>query len=515
MLSIWRLLILPVLLLCAHSAIATTYYISTSGSDSNNGTSNSTPWLHAPGMTGCSANCASKSPAPGDRFILRGGDTWHYNSAAGPVGLPWSNSSSGSSGNLIYWGVDHTWWNSATCGAAAWCRPILNGDNPISTTAVASCQKGAATDSDLMDMQGSWVQVDDFEMLGLCWDQATIPYFTDFYLAMEGANSTVTNVYLHGWTHTASAGSQATGFMGNTDGYVKHYIGVVVDGQDSDPASLCSMCFGVYDVENSVFRYNSNQVGNGGHIIANNLFEYISEPYDSAHGNVMEWNNEAGGGQNYVYNNVVRHNTVAVTLWTCPASNNDYYFNNVMFDNLSEMWDIAESQAGCTTLTGSANFYNNTFVDGSVGPPPGSWLGYFRNTLWVNSGSPNPTPAANVKTLQPTTAQASTYGYAATNSFQPTSSNCNGNSGAANCPVGAGDNLTSLCNNISDTSAKAACLSDGTGGPNYDSVNHRVNGNVRSAATRSTTGNWDVGAFQYGAAPAAPAAPISLKAVAQ
>lgn len=509
-----RLFSFLVLVLIAKTSFATTYYISTSGSDSNNGTSNSTPWLHAPGMPGCSGNCASKSPAAGDRFILRGGDTWHYDANAGTKGLPWSISASGTSGNAIYWGVDHAWWNSGICGAS-WCRPILNGDNPTSTTAVASCKAGSATDTWMMDVTGGWVQVDDLEMLGMCWDQTTIPYFSDYYLAMEAPNDTVSNVYLHGWTHTANASSQATGFMGNTEGYVKHYIGVVVDGQDSDSKSLCAMCFGVYDVENSVFRYNSNIVGNGGHTIANNLFEYINEPYDSAHGNVMEWNNEAGGGQNYVYNNVVRHNTVAVTLWTCPAGNNDYYFNNVMFDNVSQMWDIAEAQAGCTTLSGSANFYNNTFVDGTVGPPPGSWNGYFRNTFWVNSGSPSPTPAAIIKTLQPTTAQASTFGYSAPTSFQPATVDCNGNSGATNCPVGAGDNLTSLCNAISDTAVKTACLSDGTGGPNYDAIKHRVNGNIRPAAPRSTSGNWDVGAYQYGTAVAVPGTPLSLKAVAQ
>jgi hypothetical protein len=302
--------------------------------------------------------------------------------------------------------------------------------------------------------------------------------------------------------------------MGNTDGYVKHYSGVVVDGQDSDPASLCSMCFGVYDVENSVFRYNSNQVGNGGHIIANNLYEYISEPYDSAHGNVMEWNNEAGVGQNYVYNNVIRHNSVAVTLWTCPASNNDYYFNNVMFDNTSQMWDIANAQAGCSTLSGSANFYNNTFVDGTASGPTNPWNAYGYNNLWISSGGLSAGYKANVDMLQPTTSTAASYGYSATNSYQPTTANCNGNSTAATCPVAHGQNLASFCAKITDSTAQAACLNDGTGGPNYDATNHRVNGNVRTAATRST-GNWDVGALQYGTAVAAPASPVNLKAVAQ
>src|SRR5580700_8550863 len=77
--------------LCAigGTASATTYYIAANGSDGNSGTSKTSPWLHAPGMNGCSNTCGSVTPQPGDKFILRGGDTWHY-SANSPVGLPWN-----------------------------------------------------------------------------------------------------------------------------------------------------------------------------------------------------------------------------------------------------------------------------------------------------------------------------------------------------------------------------------------------------------------------------------------
>ena len=55
------LLILTVSLITA-SASATTYYIAANGSDSNNGTSKTTPWLHAPGMPNCTSNCACDDP---------------------------------------------------------------------------------------------------------------------------------------------------------------------------------------------------------------------------------------------------------------------------------------------------------------------------------------------------------------------------------------------------------------------------------------------------------------------
>ena len=70
------------------------YFIAASGSDTNNGTSETTPWLHAPGMQKCASNCAAvlsytsggiRGSAAGLGFIFRGGDTWHFgNSGLSP-----------------------------------------------------------------------------------------------------------------------------------------------------------------------------------------------------------------------------------------------------------------------------------------------------------------------------------------------------------------------------------------------------------------------------------------------
>src|SRR5580704_6890233 len=109
-------------------AFGATHYVAANGSDANNGTSKSTPWLHAPGMANCASSCASYTPAAGDSIIFRGGDTWHFgNSAAAPyVGSGWGWSWSGSNGNPIYIGVDQTWF-----AASSWARPILHGDNSL------------------------------------------------------------------------------------------------------------------------------------------------------------------------------------------------------------------------------------------------------------------------------------------------------------------------------------------------------------------------------------------------
>lgn len=59
---------------------AATFYVDSSvGSDSYTSTqaqSQSTPWAHMPGMSGCESNCASYSVQTGDIFVLKGGSTW-------------------------------------------------------------------------------------------------------------------------------------------------------------------------------------------------------------------------------------------------------------------------------------------------------------------------------------------------------------------------------------------------------------------------------------------------------
>src|SRR5579871_308349 len=80
-------------LVLVRDASATTYYIAANGSDSNSGTSKTSTWTHAPGMKNCTAICASTVPKPGDQFIFRGGDTWHFgNSSASPYVGPYQTS---------------------------------------------------------------------------------------------------------------------------------------------------------------------------------------------------------------------------------------------------------------------------------------------------------------------------------------------------------------------------------------------------------------------------------------
>ena len=142
------------ILLLAATAIAgtthaATYYVDyETGSDSNAGTSKTSPWKHAPGMLGltpsntstgdgCTGICSSTPIHPGDSVILKGGVIWPYTS------LPWNFNFSGNAtsstygctgAGCIYIGYDPT-WNKGIVNSVTLTRD-LGGCNPSAAPTV-------------------------------------------------------------------------------------------------------------------------------------------------------------------------------------------------------------------------------------------------------------------------------------------------------------------------------------------------------------------------------------------
>jgi hypothetical protein len=522
MVRVARLTILLSSLWLSASASATTYYIAANGNDSNSGTSTSTPWLHAPAMTGCTANCHTVTIHAGDRFIFRGGDAWYYNGAGTPTGLPWviySGSSTswpdGTAGNLDYIGVDHTWYNAAVCGSS-WCRPIFSGGNPPSASIMPSCAHSTGTFIDIASIQ--YLQVDDIEFTGGC-DSFT--YISYGFGGSRGDYRILSNLHFHNFTASpATYGDAGYAMYGNSYSNANPHDdlnGLVCDNWDG--ANNVSICFfqGITNLRNSVIR-NTYQgiVTNSALNIHDNLFEYVYSPMsqNSAHGNMMEWNTGYDSRSHYFYNNLIRHVSDEVNLWTCASPGyTDYYFNNVVWDNTGgNAWDVSNitaTQTGnaCGSSTGVSGFISNTLVGITAGAGTGSWYSnlvqnHMIGSNWLaNMSGP-------VNQVNGTAATATTYGYTSANNYAPTSANCNGNQSASDCPVGKGANLASICSGMAAADAKAACLLDTTLGANYDTVNHRVIGTRRTPVARPTSGAWDAGAFQantqVGAGPTAP-----------
>jgi hypothetical protein len=386
------------------------YFIAANGSDSNNGTSESTPWLHAPGMPNCSGTCATVqgsfgsagSSVGGTGLIFRGGDTWHFgNSSATPyTGGSWAPQWDGNQSTCVYegtltgcfyMGVDTTWYNSSVCGSS-WCRPIMSGDNSTSTSTVSSCtyQSGnsGGTNDVILNISASPYQyIDSFEFTGLCVTTNGGAYILNNGLNTPPNTPMMTfyvNLYMHGWTaNTATASGSSlvcTIFQG---GALMTFDHVVVDGSDSNPGTCAWGIFpDIHHMRDSIFRYTTQGVANWCHDIHDNIFEHFYSPYIPTHGNALECNVDATGnaeGQpqntpNVYYNNLMRHfdpsmgNNGQVDLWFCPTAIPEYWFNNLMYDLNPTAdqgsWDYAgPSIYPACPNTGGQYMFNNTLVD--------------------------------------------------------------------------------------------------------------------------------------------------------
>jgi hypothetical protein len=411
-------LILMIIVASAGNAAASTiHYIAATGSDSNNGTSTSTPWLHAPGMSACTGSCASYTPAAGDQFIFRGGDTWHFgNSGATPyTGGTWTWTWSGLSSSCdtsdnpaavrtscVYIGVDTNW-----SAGSAWTRPIMTGDNPTSTTAVSSCAHTVGTNNDFLIVNNNAFAVfDNLEWTGMC---QSIPQSSsnnygngqNIYVTDNGSGSIQTqnvyeNNYFHGMTHLPFSCSEPGGgepvgicfneaaLSGRINASSTLGPGNVCDGWDSDPSSFGCILWGPsYLVYGNVFANFSQIVVNGYHDWHDNyFFNYHAVGDGFAHGNSFEANNDAPGSDNeghsqpnvpfnVFYNNILGHNAVGtsgdVKLWFCPNNTAaEYYFNNIVYDQgAGNNWDIDNHDCGGGTA--GQFLFNNTLDVPSVG----------------------------------------------------------------------------------------------------------------------------------------------------
>jgi hypothetical protein len=527
-------LTLLVCLVLATGASATNYYIAASGSDSNSGTANSSPWLHAPGMKGCTSNCASASPKAGDQFIFRGGDTWHY-SAGTPVGLPWTWTWNGSSGNPIYVGVDTTWY-----AGSKWARPILTMDNPLSTAQPSSCTYDDNSNTAVTMNGVKDVTFDNFEFTGKCWGGE--PAGSYLSLGQGSTNVTVSNSYFHGWTMAKTATDDRHFMIGSyttnsNTGNV--YASDVFDGSDSTFGNACTTpsCVGnygngggatgwaiageCYNVHASVFRHVSNGIECGNiTIVHDNLFEYLFEPVNNApHGNVVESLGGYSGETAYFYNNVTRNVNEGVNWW--PQFTNAYIFNNVWENdghyppdpNCLMMSPPGSSNIGVVM---SVSVYNNTF-DGTCGSQAqagNTWTPHWASgstITWQNNHILDRTSISGFFTCYSpsvcgqtdsggevfqTTANANSQGYTLANNYQPTS--------GGGATVGKGNDTSGQCSQFSPDGALCKGTTDGS----MEAAGNVATNPVIPIVQRNAS--WDAGAYEFGAA--APLPPTGLTA---
>ena len=223
-----RYLILAVLLA---PLWGTTYYVDPqntlgTSADTNNGTAKATAWIHAPGMTGCVSTCNSTVVAAGDNIIIRGGTTIPHGY------LPWTiPAHNGSAGNVIYYGVDLTWFVGGS-----FTRPVINGGNATSTSFVGSCTVANTGTQVQMGSALAFITFDDFEITGFCWNTNVSSNGAMINIDGGASNLILSNLYCHGWTMTSGASDNfpcITTFGGGTVADNNQFTFDIFDGSDS------------------------------------------------------------------------------------------------------------------------------------------------------------------------------------------------------------------------------------------------------------------------------------------
>ncbi len=494
---------------CAGSAFGANYYISTSGSDTNNGTSESTPWAHLPGMVTWTGK---HTPVAGDTFVLRGCDVWPNASFS----VLWSWSGTGAS-PIVIGGEDTTWYNTTNC-PSGWNRPIFDaGLAAIPTQDVVFFFKNGATGV-------QYVNLDNIEMRGL-YNSGQGSYGALGYIGCYEAcqNLHYTHLYLHEWS-VATDGNcvlvegQTTSpyFDGSSFDYG------VIDGADATPDTSCYAFYAFPTVTHSVIQNIPNAILYIGHgEIGYNTINNITTSNNGTHENAIESLGVDGSGTFYIHDNVISNMAVGEGGQVCFSGETDYLWNNTWVltggGNAPAIPYNGGSATSCTAVT----MWNNTIVPQSgvncvhKTGASGSTIGTLtiQNNHCVTTGSLNDsfsgvatTQIINSNTLMtPTTATSQGYTSSETLQYSPPS----GCTPASCSTLQAGANLTS--------SWPAGYSTNDT---TYACIEQTINGVVqsfcpaRAATTRQGTGggNWDVGAYYY-VASEAPQPPTGLAAV--
>lgn len=399
----------------ASYGITSCYFVAANGADTNNGTSESTPWLHAPMMPSCSSSCAtvqnkSGGVPAGTGIIFRGGDTWHFGNSsltasgcsAGYEGGTWlwntGQVPEGTSSHPIYLGVDQSW----NC-SGSWSRPVLTGDNPLCNASsvgtggctqysgtglnqmyyVTSCPyQNGSSNNRLIDLD--WVSyyiTDNFELTGLCEKSTGQNSHYDDYIdigSLQGPQWFL-NDYIHGWSHLSWAdhngGSNCTGSTvcinifafngGRSSPPGETFLQVVIDGSDSDPGGS-GFCFsGAYETAYSVILGTSQCIATDFHLFHDNVY---ADFYENGHSNMLESTNQSETpGTNAFYNNLLynletsgnQSGGYGIAL-SPPVGTTDYIFNNVWW-NVGPLQNAISVSSSNYANVGALVVFNNTF----------------------------------------------------------------------------------------------------------------------------------------------------------
>ena len=428
----------------AHPSPATFYVDADSGQDTNSGLSKNSPWQHAPGMITCSSNCSLIPLVSGDKVVFKGGVTW--NGTNFPMVVSWS----GTPGNPITYGVDPTWFK-----AGAWTRPVF--DLSIGVWTVAP-------------VLASSVNSVVFDNLEIANQQVDSKYKWPPRSAISvdgGSNVTIQNCFIHGWSIRNPVVDSDTDPIGGIAFY-NGSTGGAVRNCELDGGPEADSGIGIYGgavIQGNIIKNMPNgiqEVDPGSDVSGNQIFNvtYSADPAKQQNGILVE-----GGGN--IYNNIV-HDVVpgafAVYLKSAWSGhgNTQAVFNNLVWAAGDNAAITADPDAVAYGLQSNQLIYNNTLSAEAAAcvsvtarnfsptfltvennhcisdlPANQAWC-------WFAAGVSNGCgPVLNLtfgSNVLMTTSTATSKGYVAGNSFQPSAANAD--------TVGAGLNLASSCGTI-------------------------------------------------------------------
>jgi len=533
-------------------AQAATYYIDyATGSDSNNGTSKSTPWKHAPGMIGTSGNVlsyetthynSSNTDVAGDSFIFKGGVTWP--NACFAWVWRWGGGTGWTVGtDAVYFGVDQTWYTGAS-----WSRPIFDAQ----ATDVTINTKGISPIDNVMlriyKGTGGYFIVDNLEFKGMYH----LDNNEDMMLAIAALVAEVKNCYIHGWGHGPIVNTGPCSDMGdgktyaicnrwasgpdsgeyansafralttsydneNNDVRVHHCY---IDGSDSypTPGNMTNATKGfIRHFYNNYIAYVQNALTNNFcWYVWGNTFEEICTVTDFVSNNHRNLYQSYGGSgkSSYVYNNLAKNVAGGATfLWYPTDSTKFYCFNNVIYGDNNATLVFSSGQLTSASNTAGLYAWNNTFqlapnnpffaIGGSaIG---GSSSGYAAYAFFVKNNhliSTNDGIQPRIDTVVIDTATNVEHTNAAATSANYTSGSTYPFAPQAvdALTVGNGTNVSSICSSLIDSDPSypsIACQYDSPLGVSINKTDHTVSYPNRTPILRGQT--WDIGAYEYNA----------------
>lgn len=407
-------------LLFAFNISAATYYIDfVGGSDSNSGTSKTTPWKRHPWMRG--ATVPGYSHQAGDRFAFKGGVSWPN------AVLPMLVNARGASGSLMdYYGVDLTWFSGAV-----FTKPRFDAEDA----------ETASGNRFIIGHDNDNYQIDNIEFTRMFWSGES-RYSEDVIILVGAAtNVTISNCIFTNWSHApfdcAPGGTKASGLycvIGNNN--PPYNIGCIITncvfdsgGRMADPGGQA--CYVWPNVFNSRAHRMANAflTGYNSHVYGNVIGPMIV-PGDCGytHDNQIETVN---GGSHYIHDNTMfGAGTVCVFVGGYGVMNMNYFWNNVAFDmpvNPFSLDNLAANPGGTCYI------WNNTLVANAscvrlVSRGGASTLQkvVLQNNLWITD---HVAPVSfevpiitlvNDHNIRLTHAQAAAQGYTAANRYAPT-----------------------------------------------------------------------------------------------